>query len=111
MFGLHTGLYTLAYGHFRICSRIPNDLTSEVVYMFKCGLVNGSYCGEYVRHLNVGIGKHVCISPLTKKQKNPKNNRSVANHLLFCNHSACYDNFSILTRGSNKFLLELKESL
>ena len=30
---------------------------------------------------------------------------------LFCNHSAFYDDFSILTRENEKFLLELKESL
>ena len=35
---------------------------------------------------------------------------SVANHLLFCNHSAFYDNFSILTRENKKYLLELKQS-
>ena len=36
---------------------------------------------------------------------------SVVNHLLFCNHSASYDDFSILKRESKKILLELKESL
>ena len=30
---------------------------------------------------------------------------------LFCNHSTFYDDFSILTRENEKFLLELKESL
>ena len=64
---------------------------------------------ECVRHLNVRIGKHIGISPLTKKQVKPKNS-SVADHLLLCNHSAFYDNFSILTRENKKFLLELKES-
>ena len=41
--------------------------------------------------------------PLAKKQ--------VADHLLFCNHSTSYNNFSILTIENKKFLLELKESL
>ena len=65
---------------------------------------------ECIRHLNVRIGEHISISPLTRKQVNPKNN-SVADHLLLCNHSASYDDFSILTRDNSKFLLELKESL
>ena len=90
--------------------QIPNDLTSDVVYKFQCGLCNESYYGECVRHLNVRIGEHIGISPLTKKQVKPKNS-SVADHLLFCNHSASYDDFSILTRENKKFLLELKESL
>ena len=63
-----------------------------------------------MRHLNVRIGKHIGISPLTRKQVKP-NNSSVANHLLLCNHSTSDDDFSILTRENKKFLLELKESL
>ena len=56
------------------------------------------------------IGEHIGISPLTKKQVKPKNS-FVADHLLLCNHSASYDDFSILTRENKKFLLQLKESL
>ena len=63
-----------------------------------------------MKHLNVRIGEHIGISPLTRKQVKPKNS-SVADHLLLCNHSASYDDFSILTRENKKFLLELKESL
>ena len=63
-----------------------------------------------MRHLNVRIGEHIGISPYTKKQVKPKNS-SVVDHLLFCNHSASYDDFSILKRENKKFLLELKESL
>ena len=65
---------------------------------------------ECMRHLNVRIGEHICISPLTRKQVKPKNS-SVGDHLLLCNHSASYDDFSILKRENKKFLLELKESL
>ena len=46
---------------------IAKDLTSGVVYKFQCGLCNESYYGECVRHLNVRIGGHIVISPLTKK--------------------------------------------
>ena len=63
-----------------------------------------------MRHLNVTIFEHIGKSPLTRKQIKPKNS-SVADHLLLCNHSAFYDEFSILTRGNNMFLLELKEDL
>ena len=64
-----------------------------------------------MRHLNVRIGEYIGTSPLTKKQVKPKNS-SVANHLLFCNHSASYDDFSVLTRENKMFfLLESKKSL
>ena len=37
--------------------------------------------------------------------------RTAYDHLLLCNHSASYGDFSILMRENKKFLLELKESL
>ena len=36
---------------------------------------------------------------------------SVRVHLLFCDHSPSFDDFTILTHGNNKFLLEIKENL
>ena len=66
--------------------------------------------GECVRHLNVRNVEHIGVSLLTKKEVNPKNS-TVADHLLFYNHSASYDDFSILTREYKRLLLELKESL
>ena len=63
-----------------------------------------------MRHLNVRIGELIGISLLTRKQVKPKNS-SLADHLLLCNHSASYNDFSILTRENEKFLLELKENL
>ena len=96
--------------NFHFKDQIPKDLTSGVVYKFQCGLCNESYYGECMRHLNVRIGEHIGISPLTRKQVKPKNS-SVADHLLLCNHSASYDDFSILTRENKTFLLELKEIL
>ena len=96
--------------NFYFKDQIPKDLTSGAVYKFQCGLCNESYYGECIRHLNVRIGEHIGISPLTRKQVKPKNS-SVANHLLLYNHSSSYDDFSILTRENKNFLLKLKESL
>ena len=79
--------------NFYFKDQIPKDLTSGVVYK-----------------LNIRIGEHIGISPLTRKQVKPKNS-SAADHLLLCNHSASYDDFSILTRENKKVLLESKESL
>ena len=88
--------------NFHFKDQIPRDLTSGVVYKFQCGLCSESYYGECVRHLNVRIGEHIGISPLTKKQVKLKNS-SVADHLLFCNHSVSYDDFSILMREKKVF--------
>ena len=56
------------------------------------------------------IGENMGISPLTKKKVKPKGS-AVSDHLLLCNHSPSYKNFSLLTKENKKFLLELKESL
>ena len=96
--------------NFHFKDQIPTDLTFGVVYKIQCRLGNESYHGECVRHLNVRIGEHIGISPLTKKQVKSKNS-STAYYLLFCNQSTSYGDFSILTRESKIFLLELKEYL
>ena len=51
--------------------------------------------------------KNSFIAEVTFKPENS----FVADHLLLCNHSASYGNFSILTHENKMFLLELKESL
>ena len=62
------------------------------------------------RHLNVKIGEHIGISPLTKNKVKPKGS-AARDHLLLCNHSPSFENFGVLTKENKKFLLELKESL
>ena len=92
---------TRSGNNFHFKDQIPKDLTSGAVYKFQCELCNESYYDECMRHLNVRIGEHIGISPLTRKQVKPKIS-SMADHLLLCSHSASYDDFSILTR-ENKF--------
>ena len=100
---------TRLHNNFHFIDQIHKDLTSCVVYIFQCGLSNGSYYGECVRNLNFRIGEHIGISSLIKKQVEPKSS-SIADHLLFCNHSASFNDLSILTCENKLVLLELKES-
>ena len=58
--------------NFHFKDRIPKYLTSGTVYKFKSD-----------RYLNVRIGEHIGISPLTKKEVKPRNS-SVGDHLLLC---------------------------
>ena len=83
--------------HFK--DRIPRELKSGVAYKFQYGLYNESYYGECVRHLNVRIGEHNGISPLTKKKFKPKGS-AVSGHLLLCNHSPSSEKFCVLTKGN-----------
>ena len=47
--------------------------------------------GKCVRHLNVRIGEHIELSPLTKKKINPQGG-AVSNHFLLCNLYPSYEN-------------------
>ena len=58
--------------NFHFKDQIPKDPTSGVAYNFQCGLCRESCYGESMRHLNVRIGEHIGISPLTRKQVKPK---------------------------------------
>ena len=96
---------------FRFKDRLPYDLMSCVVYKFQCGRCNASYYGETDRHLKIRSGEDIGISPLTFKKVKPSAESSIRDHLLFCNHDPSFDDFTILAQGTNKFLLEIKESL
>ena len=89
---------------------IPQILTSGVVYKFHCGLYNESYYGECVRHLAVRSGEHIDISHVTNKRIKPAKDSAVCHHLLNCNYSPTFEDFSVLRQENKKYLLELKES-
>ena len=96
---------------FRFKDRLRYELISRVVYKFQCGRCNSTYIGETDRHLKVRSGEHIGISSLTFYKIKPSAESSVRDHLLFCDHSPSFDDFTILTHGNNNFLLEIKESL
>ena len=101
---------TRSGNNFHFKDQIPKNLMSGAIYKLQCEISSDSYYGECVRQLNLRTDKHIAISPLTKKQINPKHS-FVVDHLIFCNHSASYDDFSILMHENKNFLPELKLSL
>ena len=84
--------------------RLNHVFSRRLGQRVQCGLCIKSYYGECVRRLNVRIGKHIGISPLTKKNVKPKS--SAVSDMLLCNHSPSFENFSVLTKENKKFLLE-----
>ena len=103
------GNKTRLSNNFYFNDQIPKDFTSGVVYKFQCGFCNESFYGKCLRHFNVRIGEHIGISPLIRKQVKPKNSPA-ADHLLLCNDSASYDDFSILTRENKKIFPRIPSS-
>ena len=96
---------------FRFKHRLPYDLVSCVMYKFQCGRCNTSFYGETDWHSKVRLEEHIGISLLTFKKVNPSAESSIREHLLLCNHNPSFDDFTILAQRTNKFLLEIKESL
>ena len=96
---------------FRFKDVIPKDICSHIVYKFVCSCCNATYYGESERHFHIRASEHLGITPLTvKRVANPKKSY-INDHMLYKNHDASYDDFSILTRENNKFKLRIKESL
>ena len=58
------------YYNQRITTRDNSNVQSHDKEESKC---MWHYYGECMRHLNVRIGEHIGISPLTRKQVKPKN--------------------------------------
>ena len=96
---------------FRFKDKMAFNLRSNVVYKFSCGRCNGNYYGETCRHLNIRVGEHSGISPLTGKKSKAKTTTAIKDHMLFCNHVVFLDYFKILASSKSEFHLEIKESL
>ena len=56
-----------------------------------------------MRHVNVRIGQYIVISPIIKKQVNPKNS-SIGEHLPPSNPSTSFDDFNILAVRTKDFI-------
>ena len=96
---------------FRFKDRLPFDLVSGVVYKYTCGRCNYTYYGQTDRHLKVRFGEHIGISTFTFKKTKPSKESAICNHRLNWNNIPSFQEFTILTNGNNKFVLEIKESL
>ena len=92
-------------------NRVSQILTSGVAYKFQCGLCNEFCYRECVRHLALRSGEHIGISSLTNKRIQPRNDNAVCHHLLICNYSPTFEDFSVLCHENKKYLLELKENV
>ena len=82
-----------------------------MVCKFQCWLCNDPNYGECVRHLALRSGEHIGVSSSTNKRAQPKKDSAVSHHLLKCNYSPTFQDFSALCHENKKYLLELKESL
>ena len=61
--------------------------------------------------MKVRISEHQGVSPRTGKRIKDTLSTSVRDHMLDCDHTAAWEDFPIIGRESNHYLLETKESL
>ena len=54
---------------FRFKDKVPFNLHSNVAYKFLCGRCNATYYGEASWRLNIRVGEHSGVSPLTGKKQ------------------------------------------
>ena len=72
-----------------------------------CGRCNATYYGETCL-LNIRVGEHSGISPLTRKKSKAKTTGAVKDYKLFCDHIVSLEDFKILAGSNLKFHLEIK---
>ena len=96
---------------FRFKDKVLFNLRSNVVYKFLCVRCNATYYGEACQHLNVTVGGHSGISPLTGKKSTARKTTAVKGHMFFCDHIVSLDDLKILTSSNSEFHLKIKESL
>ena len=106
---------------FKTSNRLKNyfnfkDVVHELprscqIYNFKCGSCNASYIGKTFRHMKVRVSEHQGVSPRTGKHLKGTLSTSLRYHMLDCNHVVAWDDFKVLGRESNHWLLEIKENL
>ena len=63
------------------------------------------------RHMKVQVSEDQGVSPRTGKRLKSSLSTSVRDHMLDCDHIVAWEDFSIIGRESNHYLLETKESL
>ena len=98
---------------FTFKDKLPKMLLLGLVYQYTCGGCNATPYGKNKRYFKVRICEHLGISHLTEKKVKTDNNKltAIQKHLLCCNYSPSFEDFSILTRESNGFKLKIIERL
>ena len=97
--------------YFNFQDVLPAPLRPCQIYKFTCGSCNASYTGKTFRHLKVRVSERQGVSPRTGKIVKGTLSTSVRDHMLECDHTVTWDDFKVLGRESNHWLMEIKESL
>ena len=96
---------------FRFKDFVPETLRLSLIYKFSCGSCTTFYIGKTYIHFKVRVSKHWGVSQRTGKPVKGTLSTSVRDYMLVCDHKVVHEDFKILGNESNRYSLELKESL
>ena len=99
---------------FTFKDKFPKSLMSGVIYKYTCAKCNLSYIGSTKRYWEKRLEEHVHISALTGK---PLHGVQLFAPMQHVRNNKCQvtslsrDNFSIIGRDNNPYILQVKESI
>ena len=80
-------------------------------YKLQCSSWNANYYGETKRHFKVRVSEHIGVSARTGKNTKSTKNSAVCDHMLVCNNTVSFEDFSVLANRTNGFRIKLQESI
>ena len=89
---------------------VLEPLRSCQIYNFMCGSCSSAYTGKTFRYMKVRVSEHQGVSLRTDKHLKGTFSTLVRDHMLDCNHLVAWDDFKVLGRESNHWLLEILAS-
>ena len=97
---------------FTFKDKIPQYLTSNIVYKYKCSGCNSTYIGETTRHVKKRFSEHMGISALTGKRMATPVHTAISEHNITCRAKIQWKDFTIIGRDNmSEINLRIKESL
>ena len=91
--------------------KIPCELRSHVVYLYKCQCCGALYVGQTRRHIHTRISEHMGVSPLTGKKRSVSTMSGILAHIHTTKHQISPSDFKILSTATSEADLLIRESL
>ena len=86
-------------------NNLPLDLQADLIYQYTCPSCNQSYVWETCRQLHIRACEHLGKSWRTGKSIKCPGNSSIQDHILETGHIGDFSNFKILSKNSNRLIL------
>ena len=85
---------------FRFKNKVSFNLRSIVVYKFSSSRYNATYYDETCRYLNIRVGEHSGVSPVTGKKSKAKTTTAIKDHMLLIDHVVSLEDFKIVASSN-----------